>query len=466
MRFIFAVGFLLFFSFANGFDIAETQIDFKMYFAKTQSNNINSLHQNSFLSCVSTNFNNGINTGGYWFKFDFISKELEAKKLVIDIASIYTDSIFAYKLQDSLPSLFFETNFGRATINKHIFNRYVVIPITISPGKSSYYIYAYFKLGAQLPITISTQKKFDISNTHTLLLLGIYYGFALMVLILNLFYFFNFKDTVFLYYSLLLIFITLTIMYDDGFMYLLFPRATHYIFIEPLIHFVVALLGIIFATFYLNLQQYLPKIKWLAVAILFYTLFSFIFYFKYKNFLLYLCGEFGVFLTLCTYWLAGIYLLKKESFAKYFVLAYSLILIISTSYFIATKANFNLLNVSEGWLKIGGIFEMLIISYAVAIRMKTLSNDNDKMREEIEQFTLQIGTLTINQKEEQKISLPENELTLRELEIFKLLITGKSNSEIAKDVFLSVNTIKYHTKNIYEKLNIKNKLEAIAKFKN
>ncbi|MEQ1553732.1 MAG: LuxR C-terminal-related transcriptional regulator, partial [Ferruginibacter sp.] len=126
----------------------------------------------------------------------------------------------------------------------------------------------------------------------------------------------------------------------------------------------------------------------------------------------------------------------------------------------------NLLNVSEGWLKIGGIFEMLIISYAVAIRMKTLSNDNDKMREEIEQFTLQIGTLTINQKEEQKISLPENELTLRELEIFKLLITGKSNSEIAKDVFLSVNTIKYHTKNIYEKLNIKNKLEAIAKFKN
>lgn len=52
-------------------------------------------------------------------------------------------------------------------------------------------------------------------------------------------------------------------------------------------------------------------------------------------------------------------------------------------------------------------------------------------------------------------------LSEREFEILQLLIQGKNNKEIAEKVFLSVNTIKFHLKNIYTKLEVKNRIQAI-----
>lgn len=46
-------------------------------------------------------------------------------------------------------------------------------------------------------------------------------------------------------------------------------------------------------------------------------------------------------------------------------------------------------------------------------------------------------------------------LTKRELEILKLLITEKSNLQIANFLHLSVNTVETHRKNIMKKLKIK-----------
>lgn len=52
-------------------------------------------------------------------------------------------------------------------------------------------------------------------------------------------------------------------------------------------------------------------------------------------------------------------------------------------------------------------------------------------------------------------------LTEREFEILNYAITDISNSEIAEKAFVSVNTVKYHLKNIYEKLGVSNKKEAL-----
>lgn len=48
----------------------------------------------------------------------------------------------------------------------------------------------------------------------------------------------------------------------------------------------------------------------------------------------------------------------------------------------------------------------------------------------------------------------------RELEILELVLNGKSNDMVAKEVHLSVNTIKYHLKNVYSKLGVANRKEA------
>lgn len=56
-----------------------------------------------------------------------------------------------------------------------------------------------------------------------------------------------------------------------------------------------------------------------------------------------------------------------------------------------------------------------------------------------------------------------NPLTDREVEVINLVAEGRSNKEIAERLFISENTVKYHLKNIYEKLDAKNRTEALAK---
>jgi DNA-binding NarL/FixJ family response regulator len=54
-------------------------------------------------------------------------------------------------------------------------------------------------------------------------------------------------------------------------------------------------------------------------------------------------------------------------------------------------------------------------------------------------------------------------LTARENEILDLLSQGFRNKEIAERLFVSVNTIRTHIYNIYEKLHVQNRVEALNK---
>jgi len=45
----------------------------------------------------------------------------------------------------------------------------------------------------------------------------------------------------------------------------------------------------------------------------------------------------------------------------------------------------------------------------------------------------------------------------------KLITNGFTNSEIGNKLFISVKTVKFHTKNIFEKLNDSNRVEALMK---
>jgi len=54
-------------------------------------------------------------------------------------------------------------------------------------------------------------------------------------------------------------------------------------------------------------------------------------------------------------------------------------------------------------------------------------------------------------------------LTERESEILKLVTSGMSNKEIAEKLFLSQRTIKAHLTNIFNKLNVASRSEAIVK---
>jgi ATP/maltotriose-dependent transcriptional regulator MalT len=55
----------------------------------------------------------------------------------------------------------------------------------------------------------------------------------------------------------------------------------------------------------------------------------------------------------------------------------------------------------------------------------------------------------------------EDPLSERELEVLGLLASGKTNSEVAGELFVSVGTVKSHTGNIYRKLGARNRADAL-----
>ncbi|MEQ9103006.1 MAG: tetratricopeptide repeat protein [Imperialibacter sp.] len=52
-------------------------------------------------------------------------------------------------------------------------------------------------------------------------------------------------------------------------------------------------------------------------------------------------------------------------------------------------------------------------------------------------------------------------LTEREFETFTLSLAGQTNQEIANKLFVSINTVKFHLRNVYAKLGVSNRKEAV-----
>ncbi|MEI2811201.1 MAG: response regulator transcription factor [Nocardioides sp.] len=58
-------------------------------------------------------------------------------------------------------------------------------------------------------------------------------------------------------------------------------------------------------------------------------------------------------------------------------------------------------------------------------------------------------------------SVPGLRLTERELEVLRLVAKGLNNREVAKQLFISENTVKNHVRNILEKLQLHSRMEAV-----
>ncbi|WP_201714867.1 response regulator transcription factor [Rossellomorea arthrocnemi] len=59
------------------------------------------------------------------------------------------------------------------------------------------------------------------------------------------------------------------------------------------------------------------------------------------------------------------------------------------------------------------------------------------------------------------VSHPHEELTNRELEILLLMTQGKTNQEIADELFIALKTVKTHVSNILSKLNVQDRTQAV-----
>jgi DNA-binding NarL/FixJ family response regulator len=69
---------------------------------------------------------------------------------------------------------------------------------------------------------------------------------------------------------------------------------------------------------------------------------------------------------------------------------------------------------------------------------------------------------TMVKRADEKQSAPQPRLTDREMEVLKLVAKGRNNRDIAKELFISENTVKNHIRNILEKLHLHSRMEAVV----
>jgi NarL family two-component system response regulator LiaR len=78
------------------------------------------------------------------------------------------------------------------------------------------------------------------------------------------------------------------------------------------------------------------------------------------------------------------------------------------------------------------------------------------------------GRMSLSQEAAQALAqsvsnshLPGNALTERESEVLRCMVEGLNNQEISERLFISLGTVKFHISNIFQKLGVDSRVEAV-----
>lgn len=421
------------------FKCASQEISY--YHEPTQANAVTFPAANQFLP-LTTKINAGLKNGTYWFLL-----EPSGEKRVLELPNTH---LWDVTLHDTTSATY-------PDLTNTLFKTFELNP------KTPYLLRVVTHKEAHIPLQISSFDTFQHTEKKRLFSLGIYYGFALMIFVVNIYYYFLFKEKSFLFYAIFLFAISLLLFHRDGLISFFADSPQINFITEPFIHIFVPISGIIFAANYLQLLDNWPTYKFYVWPLAMGTAIFMIAYLSVGNFIFFVIADICAILTLLILWLSGLYLSFKNTFSLFFTLAYSIILILAFDFFISPLFGWSNIGITTDYLKIGGYIEMLLLSLSVVFRMKLLHKQNEFMETELYHYTQEIQTLGIElQKVQDGNTFSTANLSAREIEILQKIAAGKLNKQIADELCISINTVKFHTKNLYAKLNVKGRNELIG----
>jgi len=395
-----------------------------------------------------TNNNFGLDNGVYWFKISARSNSGN----VLHIPSAHVNDVKLFSA-------------SKKQIEEISYTRYPSFQLD-EFEKFPIYLYVNFEKEAYFPIQITSEEEFAKANQQTLFKLGSYYGFAIMVIIINLMCFFLFDEKVFLYYSAVLTMLTLSFFYSDGLFRLMgYDNTFTNIYLEPLLHISLALFAAHFATKFLKLDDLMPNLKWITFGLISAGVVSFISYWLTENWLFAAIGNTFIWAVLLNYLIAGAKLFKQKVYARFYVVAYSLLFVLMVDFFILTGFGITFLGITPVHLKTAGILEMLVLTYAIMYRMRAIKEENELMQIEMRLYLKRIELLRSPDNIQMVDDLYlENLINLHDLsnletKILQYISKGKDNAKIAIKLNITEKEVEKITKKLYQKLDISEQIQ-------
>lgn len=104
-----------------------------------------------------------------------------------------------------------------------------------------------------------------------------------------------------------------------------------------------------------------------------------------------------------------------------------------------------------------GIIAVLFTGVGIWVATRVIRRKTETV---IKEVIVQGGDFTLNEGELKKLGISQ-----REYEVLELMSEGLSNQEIADKLFISLSTVKTHSTNIYLKLDVKRRTQAVQRAK-
>ena len=319
----------------------------------------------------------------YWMWFRIHNPKDELVKRVLQIEMPLQDYIDLYQVNAENGHVIksFKTGDRRPYDTRPVRAKDFVFPLDFQPGQTYDFFIRFDShdgLYDALPMTLWGQKLFHEANSELDLVHGAYYGALLAILLFNLFLYLSTRERVFLLYSLYLGAFFVWNFTFRGWSYLYWwPDWPHFnsqmVFIAGSFIFIFM---VWFSTEYLQTKTSMPKthkalwgLAWLVVASLSLGIMNF-YALPYQ-----LMTPVYV-LTILLMMFAGIRLLiKGQRAAKFFVLAWAVLLIGGIIYFLRVAGLMPSSALTEYALQVGSVLEFMLLAFGLADRINVLKSE-------------------------------------------------------------------------------------------
>ncbi|WP_304234771.1 LuxR C-terminal-related transcriptional regulator [Jiulongibacter sediminis] len=225
--------------------------------------------------------------------------------------------------------------------------------------------------------------------------------------------------------------------------------------INLITHLTVPLFGALFAINYLKVKSRRVHYYLLGTALAISGTLYLFHYLTADSFTFYLLAGDLIAVVILGFYFVYSFIHFSKSTSKFFIVGFIFTFAFSLDFFILKRLDFTLFNTSEFTLMLAGVLEALFTTFAV---LYTLKNENQVMESKTSESLSGSHLSTVEEL------INQYRLSERENEVLQQILLGKSNSEIGEALFISLHTVKYHSKNLYTKLEVRNRKELFQRF--